>query len=265
MTTTTVSEADFDAAKIHATTIRVHRYILWQLAPKSSCCVYDDNEDPPMIWHRVGVDAEKDRHFRTVHKAERFIEDDCDRYAWLITEEHHDILGNYYTTTGTPIEPTWQPEGPALLRTADNPGHWIPIQRLIPWHFMAPIAVTDTPMPEHWEQPRKPHYLEEDNVWVHFTDTHGPFEMRWVLSKFQAPRHPSEAMRAFLADKHFSETPSAADMTSAILAYISVNKLMDPGQTIRPDQKLATLLGSATPFPLTELQSRLSQHYGPHA
>jgi hypothetical protein len=262
--TPTVSEDDFTMATTAATAIRVHRYVLWQLAPKSSCCVYDDDEDPPMIWHRCGASADIDRLLRTIYKTERF--DEADRYAWLITEEHHDVLGNFYTPAGDPILSTWQPTGPALLRTADNPSHWIPIERLIPWHFMAPIAVSSAACPADWNQPRKPHYLEEDNVWVHFTDTHGPFEMRWVLSKFQAPRHPTEPMRAFLADKHFTETPSAADMTSAILAHISVNKLMPsgPAQTVYPDAKLTALLGSSDPFPMSDLQSRLQPLYGPH-
>lgn len=257
-TPTLVSEADFLAAEVTARSTRVKRYILWQLIPKQTQCCGE--EDPyPMVWVRISANPTKEYHQRTIHKVERY----GDHYTWLLTEEHHDILGNHYTTDDEPLEPTWQPEGPALLRTADNPTHWIPVKRVIPWHYMAAMAVTDTPMPEDWVQPPKPHLQEDTSVWVHFTPTHGPFVMSRALTRFQGQRFPTPQMVRFL-DGKLTETPSAADMTSAILAYISVHRLAEhPLQLVTPDQKLSELLGSPQPFYLSDLQRHLQPTYGP--
>lgn len=255
----------FEAAQASARSIRIHQYTLWSLGPKSNCCaIYADSDadaDPPMVWTRRTANSDKELLLN-------FVEYSTNvkglRLAWLITEEHRDILDNLYSTTGEPIDPAWQPQGPALLRTTDNPTHWIPVQRLIPWHFMASIAVTEIDRPADWLQPRKPHYLEENDVWVHFIPHHGPFVITQHISKFQAPRLTTPAMRAFLADTPLTDTPSAAEMTSAVLGYINKNMLMPSSRTQRvyPDQKLRELLGSSEPFPLTGLQRLLAPHYG---
>jgi hypothetical protein len=127
---------------------------------------------------------------------------------------------------------------------------------------MAPIAITDEAIHADWSQPTKPHYLEESDVWVHFTPAHGPFNITHVTSRFQAPRHTTPAMRTFLGDK-LPGTPSAADITSATIAYIYVHKLIDTrAGTVDPDEKLAALLGITRTFDITDLQDLLAPHYG---
>jgi hypothetical protein len=252
-----VSADAFAAACASARSIRIQRFVLWRLGPKHTCCsAVDTDPDPPMVWNRVkeAIDCEAALCASTPG------------HAWLITEEHHDVLGNRYTPAGDFLEPTWQPAGPALLRTADNPTHWISVRRILPWHFMAPIAVSEDPRPADWSQPRKPHYQEENDVWVHFVPDHGPFVITKTMSKFQAPRHTTPAMCAFM-ELPDDATPSAADMTSAVVRYIHQNRLTDPSdsQRVIADQKLSALLGEPATFQLTELQRRLAPHYGEHA
>jgi len=246
--------ADFLTA---ARMTRVHRYILWQLTSESPCQVLDSN--PLTHWCRTAAQPTKEALHRLIHKVERF----GDSYAWLITEEHHDALGNFYTPAGFQLEPSWQPGGHGLVRTADNPAHWIPIQTVYPCPYMAPIAVSEAKKPSDWTQPRKPHYHEESDVWVHFTTEQGSFKPRDVLTKMLAPRRTTDAMRSFVG--HVTETPSASDMTTAILRYIDRQGLMAPGyaQTVLPDETLTDLLGTAHSFRLSELQGLLRPHYGP--
>ena len=185
--------------------------------------------------------------------------------AWLLTDEQHDVLGNIYNMDGAPLLPSWQPGGVGLLRTADNPSHWIPVHSLYPWNGMAPIAISSIARPSDWSQPRKPHYQVETDVWVHFMESDGPFTHKRTLSKFQAPRNTTAAMRAFLElTPPVPPHPSAGDMTTAVIHYIAANSLSSATdtQTIVPDQKLTELLGSSRPFPLTALQQLLTPHYG---
>jgi hypothetical protein len=251
-----VSADAYEAACATARSIRVQRYALWRLSPKASCNPMDPIEiDPPIIWHRIYVSSDKDAAMARSKPC----------YAWLLTEEQHDVLGNIYNVDGNQILPSWQPGGTGLLRTADNPSHWIPIHSLYPWGGIAPIAISSMARPSDWSQPRQPHYQVETDVWVHFMESDGPFAHRRVLSKMQAPRHTTAAMRAFLElTPPSAPYPSAADMTTAVIHYIAANMLSSATdtQTILPDQKLAELFGSSSPFPLTALQRLLAPHYG---
>jgi hypothetical protein len=255
-----VSEETFAAARTAAFTTRVRRHVLWKFAPESGCCALDPTKaDPRMRWHRVAAHPTLEPIHAHITKTERF----GDHIAWFVTEEHHDVLGNFYTPLGEKLLPSWQPGGPGLLRTADNPTHWILINCFYPCPYMAPIAVSDEPLPAGWSQPRKPHYQPESDVWVHFTEAQGPFTPRAVLTKIQAPRRTTEAMRIFL--KRGTETPSAVDMTTGVLKHINTHDLFDPSdsQTVVPDDTLKALLSVTTPFRLTDLHRILEPHYGP--
>ena len=255
-----VSEEAFSAARTAAVTTRVLRHILWQFSHETGCCSLDPTTaDPVMKWHRIAAHPTLEPIHALIAKTERF----GDHHAWLVTEEHHDVLGNFYTPHGERLLPSWQPGGLGLLRTADNPGHWIPINCFYPCPYMAPIAVSDAPRPADWSQPRKPHYQPESDVWVHFTETHGVFVPRAVLPNMQAPRRTTDAMRIFL--QHGTETPSSADMTTGVLKHINAHNLFVTGdsQTVVPDDTLKALLSVTSPFRLTELQCLLEPHYGP--
>lgn len=249
-----VSEETFNATREVAYLTRVHRYVLWSLVPDSPCFLMPDTPKTH-IWFRI---AEHSTVTGLKCRA-------SGPRAFLITEEHHDVLGNRYTTSGDRLESNWQPEGPGLIHTIGNPGHWIAINRLIPGRCMAPIAITDIAPPDGWTQPNKPHYLDNSDVWIHFTPVHGPFNITRVVSRFQAPRHTTTEMRAFLGDK-LTETPSAADLTTATIAYIYVNKLIDTQTNkVSPDEALSAVVGGSTPFDITDLQALLAPHYGEFA
>ena len=256
---TLVDDAAFSAAAATARATRAHRFVLWHLAQPCD----DHSDDAPWRWHRVGAAATRE-HFphRTIEKVERF----GDRYAWLITEEHHDVTGCFYSTDGHHLELNWQPTGPGFLRTAANPHIWIPIQRLIAWNFCAPVAITDAPTPDSYTQPRRALYAPENDVFVHFTQTAGPYEGRLgghasADNKYLAPRHISERMSAFLGGR---PTASVSEITTAVVRYIQRNGLQSGWyQTITPDATLSSLLdGRTETFRLVEMAALLKPHYG---
>lgn len=258
-----VDDAAFSAAVATARATRTHRFVLWHLA--QSCDAIGDNA--PWRWHRVGAAATREHLIVTIGKVERF----GDRYAWLITEEHHDATGGIYATDGTPLEPNWQPAGSGIIRTAANPHIWIPVQRLIAWNFCAPVAITDAPAPvpatdPAWSQPRRALYAPENDVFVHFTQTEGPYLSRSgghasADNKSLAPRYLSERMSAFLGGR---ATASLSEITTAVVRYIQRNGLQSGWrQIITPDATLTSLLdGRTEPFRLTELAALLKPHYG---
>jgi hypothetical protein len=255
-----VDDAAFSAALATARATRTHRFALWHLA--QSC---DDNrDDAPWRWHRVGAAATREHHYRTLEKVERF----GDRYAWLITEEHHDVTGGIYSTDGTPLDPNWQPTGAGSLRTAANSHTWIPVQRLIAWNFCAPVAISDAPAPDadDFVQARRAIYTPENDVFVHFTQAAGPYEGRngghaAADNKYLAPRHITERMSAFLGGR---PTASASEITIAVIRYIQRKGLQSGWrQIITPDATLSSLLdGRTEAFRLTELGVLLRPHYG---
>lgn len=253
-----VSDSAFAAAVATARATRTHRFVLWHLA--QSCD--DPGDDAPWRWHRVGAAATREAHNRIIEKTERY----GDRYAWLITEEHHDVAGGIYTTTGTTLEHTWQPTGPGFLRTAANPHTWIPIRSLIPWNFCATIAISDAPAPPatDYPQPRRALYAPESDVFVHFTQTEGPYTGRLgghadTDNKYLAPRILSERMSAFLGGK---TTASMSEVTTAVVRYIQRNHLQSGMyQTITSDPTLLSITGKES-FRLVELQTLLKPHCG---
>jgi hypothetical protein len=257
---TLVDDAAFSAAAATARATRAHRFVLWHLAQPCD----DHSDDAPWRWHRVGAAATREHHNRTIGKVERF----GDRYAWLITEEHHDVAGGIYSTDGHPLEPTWQPTGPGFVRTAANPHIWIPIRSLIAWNFCAPVAITDAPAPPaaDYPQPRRALYAPESDVFVHFTQVAGPYEGRLgghasADNKYLAPRHISERMSAFLGGR---TEASVSEITTAVVRYIQRNGLQSGWrQIITPDATLTSLLdGRTEPFRLAELAALLKPHYG---
>lgn len=255
---TVVDDAAFAAATATARATRTHRFVLWHFA--QSCD--DTSDDAPWRWHRVGAAATREHHTRTIEKVERF----GDRYAWLITEEHHDVTGGIYSTDGRPLELSWQPTGPGFVRTAANPHTWVPIKYLIAWNFCAAVAVSDAPAPDDFTQPRRALYAPENDVFVHFTQTEGPYPGRFgkhasADNKYLAPRHISERMSAFLGGK---PTASSSEITTAVVRYIQRNGLQSGWrQIITPDATLSSLLdGRTEPFRLTELSTLLKPHYG---
>jgi hypothetical protein len=253
-----VDDSAFNAACTSARAVRAHRFTLWHYIQPTDL----PGEDVPWRWHRVGSAATRAHHNRTIGKVERW----GDRYAWLITEEHHNVIGDIFTPDGTPLEKNWQPYGPGLLRTAANPHVWIPFQRLIAWNFCSAIAITDAPVPDDFTQPRRALYAPENDVFVHFTQTDGPYEGRngghaSADNKYLAPRHISERMSAFLGGR---PTASLSEIITAVVRYIQRNRLMSTlGQTVTPDATVASLLDSHPgPFPLHELTRRLRHHAG---
>jgi hypothetical protein len=257
---TLVDAATFAAAVDTARATRAHRFVLWHLA--QSCD--DPSDDAPWRWHRVGTAATREAHNRIIEKTERF----GDRYAWLITEEHHDVAGGIYRTDGTILEHNWQPTGPGFLRTAANPHTWVPIRGLIPWNFCAMIAISDAPAPApaDYPQPRRALYAPESDVFVHFTQTEGPYTGRPGChadtdNKYLAPRHISERMSAFLGGK---TTASMSEVITAVVRYIQRNGLQSGWyQTITPDATLSSLLdGRTETCRLVEMAALLKPHYG---
>jgi hypothetical protein len=255
---TLVDDAAFSAAAATARATRAHRFVLWHLAQPCD----DHSDDAPWRWHRVGATATREAHNHIIGKTERF----GDRYAWLITEEHHDVTGGIYTTDGTPLERTWQPIGPGVIRTAANPHIWVPIRYLIPWNFCATVAICDAPVPDTFTQPRRALYAPESDVFVHFTQAEGPYLSRSgghasADNKYLAPRHISERMSAFLGGK---TAASVSEITTAVVRYIQRNRLQSGMyQTITPDATLSSLLdGRTESFRLAELAALLKPHYG---
>jgi hypothetical protein len=225
--------------------------VLWQLSPSLNPA------EEAMVWHRITATPTREAHRRLLNAAERY----GDRCTWLVTEEHHDAVGQIYQAfTGVRLEPHWQPFAPALLRCAENSAHWIPIVELHPWHHLCPIALTADPLPDDWIQPAKPALLEEDQVWVHSTATDGPFDYKKVTNKFLTPRRTSVFMAAFMG-LPADATPSASEMTTAVVRYAQRNGLLQSGQRLTPDALLATVTGPK-PFRLADLQAHLEAHMG---
>jgi hypothetical protein len=249
---------DSDAPVVLVDASATHRFTLWHYVQPTDL----PGDDAPWRWHRVSSAATRDHHHRMIDKVERW----GDRYAWLITEEHHDVTGGIYDTRGTPLEKHWQPYGPGLLRTAGNPHVWIPFQRAIAWHFCSAIVITDAPVPADFTQPRRALYAPEEDVFVHFTQKDGPYEGRngghaYADNKYLAPRHISERMSAFLGGH---PTASSSEIITAVVRYIQRNRLMSTlGQTVTPDATVASLLEDhVDSFPLHELTRRLRHHVG---
>jgi hypothetical protein len=261
-----VSETAFAAAQATAIATRVLRYVLWHYSQTTADAVAAagdcTEEDAPWQWNRVTAAPTYADLYRRIGKIETW----GTRYTWLITEEHHDAAGNIYTTDGTPLEKHWQPSTPALLRVAANSQHWIPVRTLIPWNCCAAIAIADSVQPEDWDQPARALFTPESTVFVHFTETYGPYPGRGdrhdtADNKYLAPRRLSEEMSLFLGGRG---TASKSEMLTAVLRYIQrANLLRYPGQTVTPDATLTTLLeGHTAPFPLHELGRRLKHHAG---
>jgi hypothetical protein len=286
-----VDEAAFAAAQATAIATRVLRHVLWLYGQSTTDTDTDTDEDVPWQWNRVAAAPTHADLYRRIGKIETW----GTRFTWLITEEHHDAAGNIYTTDGTPLEKHWQPSTPALLRVAANSQHWIPVRTLIPWNCCAAIAIADSAQPDDWDQPARALFTPESTVFVHFTESYGPYPGRGdrhdsADNKYLAQRHISEEMSHFLddhateelarvldyveADRHISEemslflggrrSASKSEILTAVLRYIQrANLLRYPGQTVTPDATLTTLLeGHTEPFPLHELGRRLKHHAG---
>lgn len=255
-----VDEPTFAIAVEAARKIRVLRHVLWHYGQS-----FDNpsDEDAPWRWSRVAAAATHADLYRRMEKVERW----GDRYAWLITTEHHDAAGNLYATDGTPMELTWQPSTPALLRTKNNPSHWIPVQHLIPWNFCSAIALTDAPKPDDWDQARSALSAPESDVFVHFTATDGLYNSDYSYRRSTADirvlaQHKiSDRMSAFLGGR---ATASPAEMITAVVHHIQRNRLKSGHtQTVTPDATLTSLFeGRTTSFQMWEIHRLIRHHYG---
>jgi hypothetical protein len=255
-----VDESTFAIAMEAARKIRILRHVLWHYGQ-----TFDNpsDEDAPWRWFRVAAAATHAELYRRMEKVERW--GDCS--AWLITQEHHDAASNLYAIDGTPLEPTWQPSTPALLRTKNNPSHWIPVQCLIPWNFCSAIALTDSPKPDDWNQVHRALIAPESDVFVHFTTADGPYNSDYSYRRSSADirilaQHKiSERMSAFLGGR---TTASPTEMITAVVQYIQRNRLVSGHtQIVTPDATLTSLFeGRTATFQMWEIHRLIRPHYG---